>query len=117
MYYIGDNKLQPVLVAVKQSNYVAYPDFYKKDGFLLKGVQLCVPKCSLGDQLLLEVHNLGLFGRDKTLTTTEIQLKRHGSRCVKAGPEMFDLSEIQGGNQQCWPLSSSTCAFQAMGVH
>ena len=97
MYYIGDNKLQPFLVAVKQSN--------------------CVPKSSLGDQLLLEVHNLGHFGRDKTLTTTEILLKRHGSRCVKAGPEMFDLSEIQGGNHQCWPLSSSTRAFQALGVH
>ena len=28
-HYMGDNKLQPVLVAIKQSNYAAYPDFYK----------------------------------------------------------------------------------------
>ena len=61
--YMGDNKLQLVLVTIKQSNYAAYPDFYKKDGFLFKGVQLCVPKCRLRDQLLLEVHNLGHFGR------------------------------------------------------
>ena len=100
-HYMVDNKLQPVLVEIKQSNYAAYLDFYKKDGFLFKGVQLCVPKCSLRDQLLLEVHDLGHFGRDKTLTTTKILLKRHGSRCVKTGPQMFDLSEIRGGNHQC----------------
>lgn len=38
-----------------------------KDGFDLKGLKLCVPKCSLKEKLLVEQHNLGHFGRDKTL--------------------------------------------------
>ena len=52
-HYMGDNKLQPILAAIKQGNYAAYIGFYEKEGFLFKGVQLCVPNCSLTDQLLL----------------------------------------------------------------
>ena len=67
-HYKGDNKLQPILATINQGNYVAYPGFYEKEGFLFKGVKLFVPNCSLRDQLLLEVHNQGHFGRDKTLS-------------------------------------------------
>ncbi|KAJ9543245.1 hypothetical protein OSB04_022952 [Centaurea solstitialis] len=40
------------------------------DGFLFKNHQLCVPKCSLRDAIILESHQGGLaghFGRDKTV--------------------------------------------------
>ena len=39
-HYMGDNKLQPIFVAIKQGNYVAYLGFYEKEGFLFKVVQL-----------------------------------------------------------------------------
>ena len=58
-HYIGDNKLQPILATIKQGNHATYLGFYEKEGFLFKGVQLCVPNFSLRDQLLLEVHNQG----------------------------------------------------------
>ena len=61
-HYMGDNKLQPILAAIKQDNYAAYLGFYEKEGFLFKGVQLCIPNFSLRDQLLLEVHNQGREG-------------------------------------------------------
>ena len=39
---MGDNKLQPILATIKQGNYAAYLGSYEKEGFLFKGVQLCV---------------------------------------------------------------------------
>ena len=63
-HYMGDNKLQPILAAIKQGNYATYLGFYEKEGFLFKGEQLCVPNFLLRDQLLLEVHNQGWEGYD-----------------------------------------------------
>lgn len=40
------------------------------DGFLFRGIRLCVPQCSLRDAIVLEGHQgalAGHFGRDKTL--------------------------------------------------
>jgi hypothetical protein len=40
-----------------------------QDGLLFKGGQLCIPKCSMRDNLLKEKHGRGLvghFGHDKT---------------------------------------------------
>lgn len=47
-----------------------YADFLIQYGLLFKGAQLCVPKCSMGDNLVKEKHcgTLGgHFGSDKTL--------------------------------------------------
>ncbi|GJV96511.1 putative CCCH-type zinc finger family protein [Tanacetum coccineum] len=44
--------------------------FSKLDGYLFKGVRLCIPLCSLREAIILEGHAGGLaghFGRDKTL--------------------------------------------------
>ncbi|GKA51451.1 RNA-directed DNA polymerase [Tanacetum coccineum] len=46
------------------------PLFSKLDGYLFKGVRLCIPLCSLREAIILEGHVGGLaghFGRDKTL--------------------------------------------------
>jgi hypothetical protein len=40
-----------------------------QDGFFFKGYQLCIPKCSMSDNLLKEKHSGGSdghFGHDKT---------------------------------------------------
>jgi hypothetical protein len=44
-------------------------EYLIQDGLMFKGSQLCIPKCSMRDNLLKEKHNGGLvghFGHDKT---------------------------------------------------
>ena len=46
-------------------------DFLIQDGFLFKGIRLCIPKCSTHELLIREVHGgslAGHFGESKTLT-------------------------------------------------
>jgi hypothetical protein len=48
-----------------------WADYMIQKGFLFKGNQLCIPKCSMRDNLLKEKHSGGLarhFGHDKTFT-------------------------------------------------
>lgn len=42
-------------------------DYTIHEGFLFKGICLCVPECSLGLQIICELHNEGHVGRDQTL--------------------------------------------------
>jgi len=42
-------------------------DFILHNGYLFCGLQLCIPDCSLRQQIISELHNEGHFGRDKTL--------------------------------------------------
>ncbi|VFQ71665.1 unnamed protein product [Cuscuta campestris] len=42
-------------------------DFIVHNGYLFRGQQLCIPDCSLRQQIISELHNEGHFGRDKTL--------------------------------------------------
>ncbi|GJS77937.1 RNA-directed DNA polymerase [Tanacetum coccineum] len=49
-------------------------DFLRYDGFLFKSNQLCVPQCSLREEIIRETHEGGLaghFGRDKTLAVVK----------------------------------------------
>ncbi|KAJ0936397.1 putative nucleotidyltransferase, Ribonuclease H [Helianthus annuus] len=51
-------------------NISPFKDFTRKNGFLFKGRQLCVPRSSFRDAIILECHQGGLvghFGRDKTM--------------------------------------------------
>jgi hypothetical protein len=46
-------------------------EYLIRDGLLFKGRRLCIPKCSMRDNLLKEKHSGGLaghFGHDKTFT-------------------------------------------------
>jgi len=47
-------------------------DFLIQEGFLFKGTQLCVPRCSTRELLIREVHGGSLardYGENKTVTT------------------------------------------------
>jgi len=42
-------------------------DFVVHNGYLLRGLQLCIPDYSFRQQIIRELHSEGDFGRDKTL--------------------------------------------------
>jgi len=47
-----------------------FNQFLLQDGYLFKGIRLCIPQCSLREMILNEAHDgvlSGHFGRDKTL--------------------------------------------------
>ena len=51
-------------------------DFILRDGYLFKANKLCIPRTSVRDFLVWEVHTgglLGHFGRDKTIEEVERQ--------------------------------------------
>jgi len=48
---------------------IPWLEYLIQEGFIFKGIQLCILKCSMRDNLLKENHNGGLttyFGHDKT---------------------------------------------------
>lgn len=42
-------------------------DFVVHNGYLFRGLQRCIPDCSLRQHIIRELHNKGHFGQDKTL--------------------------------------------------
>ena len=42
-------------------------DYVTLNGYLFRGLQLCIPDSSLREQIIRELHGEGHFGRDKTL--------------------------------------------------
>ena len=67
IHYHGDAYFAKILHSLQNGQQATYPHFMLKDGFHFKALKLCVPQCSLREQILIEQHNLGHFGKDKTL--------------------------------------------------
>ncbi|KAG5549317.1 hypothetical protein RHGRI_014614 [Rhododendron griersonianum] len=66
-FYAEDPYFSKIVDALQRGDKVTHPCFMLKDVFLFKGLKLCVPACSLREQLLAESHKLGHFGKGKTL--------------------------------------------------
>ena len=62
--YTGDPSFGKIYVEVTTGE---RNDYVMLNGYLLCGLQLCIPNCSLREQILRELHGEGHFGRDKTL--------------------------------------------------
>ena len=66
--YVHDDDFKKVWATcvLKQS----YDDYYTRDGFLMKSEQLCLPRTSLYEKVIRDLHGGGLvdhLGRDKTI--------------------------------------------------
>ena len=65
--YQDDPQFGDLYQQLQQGQQPTKSDFWLKDGFLFKGLKLCVPKCSLRELIIFEQHNLRHFGKSKTL--------------------------------------------------
>uniref|UniRef100_A0A2N9IAJ9 Integrase catalytic domain-containing protein n=1 Tax=Fagus sylvatica TaxID=28930 RepID=A0A2N9IAJ9_FAGSY len=78
--YKEDGKQWLVVQALQQGNRVGFPNYWLEDGYLFKEGKLCVPNCSLRQQLVLEHHIQGHFGIDKTLGLLQRNYHWHGMK-------------------------------------
>ncbi|XP_017255857.2 transposon Ty3-I Gag-Pol polyprotein isoform X1 [Daucus carota subsp. sativus] len=85
--YADDKFFGPIFQAILQGE---HSEYQLQEGFLFKGLQLCIPECSLREKIVMEKHALGHFGRDKTVALIENKyfwpklkrdVTRHVERC------------------------------------
>lgn len=62
--YADDPYFGPIYHSVLQG---PHSSFLLEDGYVFRGVQLCIPDCSLRLKLIEEFHGEGHVGRDRTL--------------------------------------------------
>ena len=80
-------------------------EYLVQDGYLFKGSRLCIPRSSLHDKLLREMHSSDLSGhvsRDRTIADLEKryywpQLKRNAGTFVQICPT-YQMSKGQSQN-------------------
>lgn len=62
--YASDPFFGPMLARLKHDS---YDDYILVDGFLFKGLCLCVPMSSLRLKIIGELHSAGHVGRDRSI--------------------------------------------------
>lgn len=85
--YSTDSFFSTILAKLSNGS---FENFILVDGFLFKGLQLCVPECSLRRQLIEELHGARHVGRDRSIDlvlhsyfwpTVRRDVTRYVSRC------------------------------------
>lgn len=89
------------LVMVDRSKWL---DYFIQDGMLFRGVQLCIPKSSMRENLIKEKHSGGLvghFGIDKTIAlVSEQHFWPHIHKDVKRYLQSCRVCQVAKGSSQ-----------------
>jgi hypothetical protein len=97
-----------------------WTEYMIQEGLLFKGNQLCIPKCSMRENLLKEKHSGGLaghFGHDKTFSKLNelIFLARNERRCQNICGQMQNLPAFKRKEAERRLISTVTHTREAMG--
>jgi hypothetical protein len=94
-------------------------NFMLQEGLLFKGSKLCIPKCSMRENLLKEKHSGGLaghFGNDKTYVQLSSFYYWLGMRAgTKICQQMSNLSICKGETTKYWIVSTITYSKETLG--
>ncbi|KAF7839637.1 putative mitochondrial protein [Senna tora] len=104
---------------ISNGNRHDHQDFIIKDGHLFRGTRLCIPRTSIRDFLIWELHAGGLaghFGRDKTIALIEDRfywpsLKRDVARVLSQCRTCDLLRGLVGDKPGNWDLVLPTAEF------
>ncbi|GFZ19564.1 hypothetical protein Acr_28g0002690 [Actinidia rufa] len=99
-------------LALSSNPSISLDDYTIREGFLFRATKLCIPRTSVRDFLVCEIHAGGLaghFGRDKTIKKVERQfywptLKRDVAKIVS-------MSHMSSGQTSNWDSILPTAQF------
>ncbi|XP_056850683.1 uncharacterized protein LOC130500016 [Raphanus sativus] len=90
-------------------------DYMLLDGFVFKGLRLCVPECSLRLQIISELHNEGHVGRDRTLHL--VSSSYFGLHCVEMLSVLWLAAESANTRKGKRPMRVSIFPYLSLHNH
>jgi hypothetical protein len=99
-----------------------WTEYMIHEGLMFRGNQLCIPKCSMRENLLKEKHSGGLaghFGHDKTFSKLNESYFWLGMRAdvKRFDRQMQNLPTFEGKEAECGVLSTITHTREAVGCN
>jgi len=122
--YESCSEFEEIYLTLKDENHRVINGYHLQDGYLFRDNKLCIPKTSVRDFLIWEIHVGGLsghFGRNKTIEEVERQffwsnLKRDVAKLV-GQCRTCQLAKQRKQNTSLYtPLSVPTCPWQDVSM-